>query len=469
MNDTIESGTTGNSQTGEKQEGKLRSIAIELIKSSPHQARETFDEQFLEGLSRSLKARGLLQPIVVQEIGDGFELVAGEQRLRAARLAGWAIIDALVVPKMTEMEAALAGMLENQQRRNLNPIEVARGYKRLTEFFNLSHAQLAEFLGVSKTAVTRSMSMLELPEDVQQRVARREITPRHIRAVEQVSSPEKRVSLLKQAAAEKLNSRQIKARAQQGTEQPQVIGDQPIAPEPAMTDDRVASNAQAAGPANGAPIPSSVELGVANHDMTPSREVAVLANGHAPAIIAEPGRADGQVTTYSLGLTAADGLKLASSGEQAVVDGPVPPSTAPTVANDHAPAEIAQLGMRDGSTTTASTMDPAVAIVQAPPSSAETLKAAGQRVVSIARRVMANGQSVIAKWSVRRQLVAMATAFLHHWAMPLLAKFIEGTIRLWVRLRPGSRMALTRYAKETLQSADSKETRRTPSPHRQAK
>jgi ParB/RepB/Spo0J family partition protein len=167
-----------------------------------------------------MQDHGLLQPITVEEVDDGFQLIAGEQRVRAAKLAGWTSIDALVVPKMTELKASVMGMLENQQRKNLNPIEIARGYQKLIGRFDLSHAQVGSLLGVSKTVVTRSLALLELSAEIQQGLERGDLSPGHIRALEHIESEEERAALLKQAAAERWSTREIQSRARRTPTRP---------------------------------------------------------------------------------------------------------------------------------------------------------------------------------------------------------------------------------------------------------
>ena len=149
----------------------LKNIALQRIQASPYQTREDFNEQELEELAQSIQNRGLVQAIVVRPLkveanGDlNYELVVGERRLRAARLCGLESIPC-VVRELEDQEAAELQIIENAQRRDLNPIEQARAFQVLTMRFGMKQGELAQVLGKSRSVISNSLRLLQLPEEV---------------------------------------------------------------------------------------------------------------------------------------------------------------------------------------------------------------------------------------------------------------------------------------------------------------
>lgn len=164
------------------QAGDLQRIALSRIRANPFQPRREFDSADLAELEASLRASGLLQPIIVRRRGDAYELVAGERRLRAATNIGWAEI-AAVVRDFDDQTMLVLALVENLQRSNLNPIEEARGYRRLINDFKLTQQQVAEAVGKDRTTVTNLLRVLSLPESVQQMVEQRTLSAGHARAL----------------------------------------------------------------------------------------------------------------------------------------------------------------------------------------------------------------------------------------------------------------------------------------------
>jgi ParB family chromosome partitioning protein len=140
-------------------------VVVQEVRSNPHQPRRQFTEGPLNELAASLKTNGLIQPIVVRQTADGFELIAGERRLRAAKLAGLTTIPAIVkeVDGLTQAQLAL---VENIQREDLNPVDRAQAYKTLTEQLGLSHAELANRLGEDRSTVSNHLRLLDLADGV---------------------------------------------------------------------------------------------------------------------------------------------------------------------------------------------------------------------------------------------------------------------------------------------------------------
>ncbi len=160
----------------------LRHIPVERIRRGPWQPRRDFDPAALEELAASIRAQGVLQPVVVRPAGDAYELVAGERRWRAAQMAGLAEVPA-VVREVDDRTAAALALIENIQRRDLNPIEEARGLARLIEEHGLTHQEAAEAVGRSRAAVSNLLRLLELDAEVRDMLERGELEMGHARAL----------------------------------------------------------------------------------------------------------------------------------------------------------------------------------------------------------------------------------------------------------------------------------------------
>lgn len=157
-------------------------IALEALRRNPHQPRTHWDERQLEQLAQSIRANGLIQPVVVRRQGDGYELIAGERRLRAARMAGLEKIPA-IIRVATEEEMLEWSLVENIHRADLNPMERARAYQRYVRSFSLTQHEAAERLGEDRATLANYMRLLELPERVQELTARGVLSMGHARAL----------------------------------------------------------------------------------------------------------------------------------------------------------------------------------------------------------------------------------------------------------------------------------------------
>ena len=158
----------------------FQSIPLDQIKPSRHQARKQFSEDSIKALAESMKQEGLLQPVSVRQVGDAYELIGGERRLRAAKLLGWTTIDAKLIQTVSEGEAAAKGLIENLQREDLNSIEEAEGFtelKALDSYWN--QERIAEISGKSPDYVSRSFSLLELPAEVVEKLRQRNLSREH--------------------------------------------------------------------------------------------------------------------------------------------------------------------------------------------------------------------------------------------------------------------------------------------------
>ena len=179
---------------------------IKKVEPNREQPRKKFDEDALIELSESIKQFGVLQPLLVQEKDDYYEIIAGERRWRAAKLAGIKQVP-VIVKKLTKQEIMAISLIENIQRENLNPIEEAQAYKRLLTEFDLKQDEVAEKVSKSRTAVTNAMRLLKLNEKVQQMVIDEMLTTGHARALLGIDDQEKQYIVAQKIFDEKLSVR----------------------------------------------------------------------------------------------------------------------------------------------------------------------------------------------------------------------------------------------------------------------
>lgn len=182
-------------------------IPINSIVANTVQPRHIFDEAKLQELSASIKEKGVLQPVIFRSTESGRELIAGERRWRAAKLAGLQTIPAIEM-KATDEEALELAIIENIQRDDLNPIEKGLGFKMLIEQYKLTQQQVAERVGIDRTSVTNFMRLLQLPQEVKDHVSRGTLSMGHARCLLAVTSPLKQASLAKRIAEQGLSVRQ---------------------------------------------------------------------------------------------------------------------------------------------------------------------------------------------------------------------------------------------------------------------
>ncbi|TMK62575.1 MAG: ParB/RepB/Spo0J family partition protein [Actinobacteria bacterium] len=188
--------------------GGLREVPVSVIRPNPYQPRERFDEESLGELADSIREVGLLQPVLVRPADDGYELIAGERRWRAARRAGLQTIPALV--RETDDNSTLEqALVENLQREGLNPLEEAGAYQQLIEDFHLTHEQVAGRVGKSRTAISNTLRLLQLPPAIQRMVREHQLSMGHARAL--LGTPDRgfQEQLARRAAAEDLSVRAV--------------------------------------------------------------------------------------------------------------------------------------------------------------------------------------------------------------------------------------------------------------------
>src|SRR4030042_5313848 len=186
----------------------LREISIDSISPNPYQARTVWDQQELEELTESIKANGIIQPIIVRPAGDGFHLIAGERRFRAAKLASLKTIPALV-RQATEQQLLELALIENIHRTDLNPVERANCYQNYISTFSLTQAEAAQRLGEDRSVVANYLRLLDLPEAIKQMLAQRQLTMGHARAILALPTDELRRKLANRALAGRLSVREV--------------------------------------------------------------------------------------------------------------------------------------------------------------------------------------------------------------------------------------------------------------------
>ena len=197
-------------QEVEKEEkgGQETIVKITMVEPNRKQPRTNFDEDALQELSDSIKQFGLIQPILVQDRKDHYEIIAGERRWRAAKMAGLKEVP-VIIRNYTEREIMEISLIENIQREDLNPIEEAQAYKRLLEEFHLKQDEVAERVSKSRAAVTNSMRLLKLTDEVQQMLIDDMISTGHARALLAIENPEEQYTVAQKIFDEKLSVRDV--------------------------------------------------------------------------------------------------------------------------------------------------------------------------------------------------------------------------------------------------------------------
>jgi ParB family transcriptional regulator, chromosome partitioning protein len=214
----------------------FRHIPIDQIVANPNQPRRHFDEEALDALAASIRMLGVLQPVLVRPSGDGYELIAGERRWRAARRAGLSDLPA-VVREQDDGTALVEAVVENIQRQDLHALEEAAAYRQLLEDFDLTHEALAERVGRSRASITNTLRLLQLPTAVQRLVADRRLTAGHARAVLAVPDPAAQQELANRIVREDLSVRAAEEAArdhlaEDGTARVTTRRAPPVAPPP---------------------------------------------------------------------------------------------------------------------------------------------------------------------------------------------------------------------------------------------
>ena len=193
----------------ESSEGKISKLSISLVDPKADQPRKNFDRAALEELAKSIEENGLLQPILVREYGNGrYQIIAGERRFRASKIAGLSEIPAIILDK-DDRKVAEISLIENIQREDLNPIEEAMAFKSLAEEYGLTQEELSERVGKSRSAIANSVRLLDLPTPVLEMVASGEISAGHGRTLLGVKLRDNMILLAKRIPELDLSVRQL--------------------------------------------------------------------------------------------------------------------------------------------------------------------------------------------------------------------------------------------------------------------
>ncbi|WP_027339673.1 ParB/RepB/Spo0J family partition protein [Halonatronum saccharophilum] len=165
-----------------KQGEEIKKIPLKQIKVNPYQPRSNFDSESLDELGQSIKEHGLIQPIILRPVNEGYQIVAGERRYRATKKLGFKVIEAIIL-EFGEQEMLEVALIENLQRDNLNPLEEGEAYQALIDKFSLSQGEVAKRVGKSRSAISNTLRLLKLPDEIKKEVSRENISMGHARAL----------------------------------------------------------------------------------------------------------------------------------------------------------------------------------------------------------------------------------------------------------------------------------------------
>jgi len=193
-------------QNGHKDE--IVYVQTDRIKPNPFQPREDFDNTSIEELAQSIKEKGVIQPLLVRRKGDNYELIAGERRLRAAKLLGVKELP-IFVKDVADLDSLELALIENIQRQELNPIEEAHAYQHLIEKFNLTQDRISEVLGKGKATISNTLRLLKLPHEIQQELKHNRISFGHARALLEIEDSNLQRKLTQEIIAKGLSVREL--------------------------------------------------------------------------------------------------------------------------------------------------------------------------------------------------------------------------------------------------------------------
>ena len=187
---------------------EITMVKVDELRSNPYQPRKIFDEEALKELANSIKEHGVFQPIIIKKSIKGYEIIAGERRVKATKMAGLEEIPA-IIRDFSDTEMMEIALLENLQRENLNAIEEATAYRKLIETLNLTQEELAKRLGKSRSHKTNMLGLLTLPDEVQKSLGNKEISMGHARIISKLENKEQQINLAKKVSDDELSVRQL--------------------------------------------------------------------------------------------------------------------------------------------------------------------------------------------------------------------------------------------------------------------
>ncbi len=207
-NEPLDYGKVEEKILNEATKDSIQNIKLDELRANPYQPRKTFDEDALQELSDSIKEHGVFQPIIVKKGIKGYEIIAGERRVKASIMAGLKEIPA-IVRDFNDQEMMEIALLENLQRENLTAIEEANAYKKLQENLNITQEELAKRLGKSRSHITNMLGLLSLPNDIQKDVQEKNISMAHARILSKLENKKQQEDLVKKIKKEKISVHEL--------------------------------------------------------------------------------------------------------------------------------------------------------------------------------------------------------------------------------------------------------------------
>ena len=195
---------------------EIVNVKIDELRSNPYQPRKNFDQEALEELSKSIKEHGVFQPIIVKKSIKGYEIIAGERRVKASQMAGLTEIPA-IIRDFNDTQMMEIALLENLQREDLNAIEEATAYKKLLETLNLTQEELSKRIAKSRSHITNMLGLLNLPESIQQQIAEKKISMGHARVLSKMNDVVQQENLAKQVIEDGISVRKLEELSQEPT------------------------------------------------------------------------------------------------------------------------------------------------------------------------------------------------------------------------------------------------------------
>ncbi len=190
-------------------------ISIDLIKPNKHQPRKTFDKEKIEELAVSIKEHGIIQPIILRKAGQGYEIVAGERRWRAAREAGLKKVPG-IIRDLTDRENMIFAIIENLQREGLNPVEEAEGFQEMIEIYNLTQEEVSKSVGKSRPYITNQLRLLKLPKVVRELLSAGKISTGHGKVLSSIDSEKRQIKLAEEIVEKGLSVRETENLCKEG-------------------------------------------------------------------------------------------------------------------------------------------------------------------------------------------------------------------------------------------------------------
>ena len=207
-NEPLDYGKVEEKILNEATKDSIQNVKLDELRSNPYQPRKTFDEEALQELSDSIKEHGVFQPIIVKKGIKGYEIIAGERRVKASIMAGLKEIPA-IVRDFNDQEMMEIALLENLQRENLTAIEEANAYKKLQENLNITQEELAKRLGKSRSHITNMLGLLSLPNDIQKDVQEKNISMAHARILSKLENKKQQEELVKKIKKDKISVHEL--------------------------------------------------------------------------------------------------------------------------------------------------------------------------------------------------------------------------------------------------------------------